>query len=814
MALFLIASTASAAGAQENHATAPRQPGPVSGSETLLPNGWSLSPAGAQVATGGFPLHVIAIPHTHLVVMMSNGYGEHFLSLIDSATARVVQRVPIHEGWMGLAVNAAGSRLYASSGAGDSILIFDLTNRQLKEEGAIALPAGTFPAGIVLGEGDRLLYVAGNLANKLLIVDTAQRKVVAEGPTGKKPYTCVVDSLHGHVYVSNWGENTLSVLDASSAKPVATVKVQEKPGDMVISPDRMRVFVTDGDRNLVSMVNTETQQAEEEIDVSLNRTPLAGSTPDGVALSANGRTLFVACANNNSVAVVDVTRRRHAAVPGFLPVGWFPSSLTVLGTGSEQRLVVANAKGAHSFENGSKFVLNSSDHINKGYVGLVLQGTVSVIPFRELKHLPVYTQQVLRNSPFTTPQASAAAPFALGRRGPIQHVIYIIKENRTYDQVLGDMKEGNGEASYAIFGEQVTPNQHAMARQFTLFDNLYHNAEVSATGHFWTDSAIAPEYVEKLWPSTYSGRGGHRMEYHDDDDDYPASGFLWDQCAKKGISYRSYGEFARVLGAAPGKVRPFTPSLQGHINPDYRGSDVIATVSDTERYGIWHREFMQFVEERSLPAFEVISLPGDHTVGTRPGAQTPRAMVAENDLMLAKMLDDISHSIYWKSTAVFVIEDDAQNGPDHIDCHRTTAFVLSPYIRRHFVDHTMYSSASVVRTMELLLGLPPMTQYDASAVPMWASFQAAPDMTPFSAVPARIPIEEKNTLQSYGAAESMRMPLDAADQADDGELNEILWKSVRGAGSEPPSRRLNAALTLQQMRQQSGQKHATTPSRQ
>ena len=773
------------------------QPGRVSAGTVLLPNGWKVSPAGAQIPVGGFPLRVVTVPHTDLAISTSNGYSEHFLSLIDLSRHRVVQRMPIADGWMGLAVTGDGKTVYASSGAGDSILVFHLDGTHLSPDGKISLPVDTFPAGITLNADASRLFIAGNLSNSMLVVDAASRKVLFSGSTGRKPYACALVPKHHAVYVSNWGEDNLSILDMNDGHLIARLQVREKPGDILTSPDGGRVFVTNGDRNIVSIIDTEKQRVSEEIDTSLNRTPLAGSTPDGLALSADGRTLFVANANNNSVAVVDVAAPLRSAVLGFIPSGWFPAAVAVAGEGKEQRLVIANAKGNQSYENESKWTPRDGAEINPnpGYVGRVLQGTVSVVPFTALRQLPLYTREVRRNSPFITPVPASAPPFPLGRSGPIQHVIYIIKENRTYDQVLGDMPEGNGEASYAIFGSQVTPNQHKIARQFTLIDNLYHNAEVSATGHFWVNSAISSEYVEKLWPSSYSGRGGRkRVEYHEDADDFPASGFIWDECARKGISYRSYGEFGR--GSDPGKVQPTMASLQDHLSPAYRGADVIASFSDLERYTAWKSEFDSYVKQGSLPTFEVLSLPGDHTVGTRPGAQTPRAMVAENDLVLAKMIDDISHSPFWKDTAIFVIEDDAQNGPDHVDCHRTTAFVVSPYVRRHFVDHTMYSAVSIVRTMELLLGLPPMTQYDSAATPMWSLFQGTPDLTPFIALPAQISIEERNTSKSYGAALSLRMPLDAADEADDGQLNEILWKSVRGADAQMPSRRLDARLII------------------
>jgi YVTN family beta-propeller protein len=775
----------------------PSLPGRLSPDTVLLPNGWKLSPAGDQIPVGGMPLNVIAIPNTNLAISTSNGYSDHVLSLIDLDRHDVVQQVPIAAGWMGLAVTADGQTVYASAGGQDNILVFHLRGRRLSSDGEITLPPGAFPSGITLNGDDSRLFISANLADSVLAVDTASRKVVFRGATGHKPYACAFVQKRHAVYVSNLGEDNLTILDADDGHLIARVVVHEKPSAILASSDGERVFVTNGDRNIVSIIDTATQRVAEEIDISLDRTPLAGSMPDGLALSPDGHTLFVANADNNSVAVVDVTARLHSVVLGFLPSGWFPTSVAVAGRGKEQKLVIANGKGGQSYENGTKWTPGVANNPNPGYIGRVLQGTISVVPLVALRKLPLYTRQVRNNSPFNTPVFAAPPPFPLGPGGPIKHVIYIIKENRTYDQVLGDMPEGNGEPSYAIFGSQVTPNQHAMARQFNLIDNLYHNAEISATGHFWTDSAIASEYVEKLWPSVNSGRGGKaRLDFHDDPDDYPTSGFIWDMCAKKGLSYRSYGEFGRVHGAPEGDVHAAMASLQGHVSPTYRGADAIATVSDSERYAIWKREFTSYVKQGYLPTFEVISLPGDHTVGTRPGAQTPRAMVAENDLALGRMVDDISHSPFWKDTAIFVIEDDAQNGPDHIDCHRTTAFVVSPYVRRKFVDHTMYSAVSVVRTMELLLGLAPMTQYDAAATPMWSLFQRDPDLGPFTALSALISTEELNTKNSYGAALSLKMRLDEADEEDDGQLNEILWKSIRGADAQMPSRRLKAQLAI------------------
>jgi YVTN family beta-propeller protein len=773
-----------------------QSPGKESSGRVLLPNGWYLSPAGQEVALGGFPLRVVAVPRSPYAIVTSNGYGQHFLAVLNIKTRTVENKAPIHEGWMGLAVSSDGSTVYASAGGEDRILTFRFRQGALTPLSSIPLPKGSFPAGLALSPDDKVLYIAANLRNTAIAVDVQTGKILFDAPVGRKPYMCALNRSMDRLYVTNWGEDSVSVLNAHSGERTGSITVEAKPNDLLFSHDGRILFAANGDHNSISVIDVSANRVVEQIDVSPLQEKLSGTIPNALALSSEGKTLYVADANNNAVAVIDVSRPDRSVIRGFIPTGWFPAGLATVRIHAKDTLIVTNAKGAQSYGIGDLLGPGVHYSTTSSFTAQLLQGTVSFIPEPSKATLLQYTLQVRANRPAAAGSGVAEPPFALGAAGPIQHVIYIIKENRTYDQVLGDMPEGKGDARYTLFGEQVSPNQHAMARQFTLIDNLYHNAEVSATGHFWTDSAYSTEYVEKLWPATYSGRGGRstRPDYHDDDDDYPASGFLWDECARQGISYRSYGEFARVRGASPGHVIASTKTLVDHINPDYLGSDAISSFSDLQRYAVWHREFEQFVGAGSMPAFQVISLPGDHTLGTRPGVLTPQAMVAENDYALGKMLDDISHSPFWSTTAVFVIEDDPQSGPDHVDCHRTTAFVLSPFVRHAFVDHTMYSSVSILRTMELILGLPPMTEYDAAATPMWNLFQAKADLSPFVAKPAQINLEEKNTLLSYGAAESMKMPLDAADQANDQELNRILWKSIRGSDSTPPPLRMGGVV--------------------
>jgi YVTN family beta-propeller protein len=651
-----------------------------------------------------------------------------------------------------------------------------------------------------------VLYIAANLGNSAMAVDTGTRKVLYQQPVGAKPYTCALSRSTGRLYVSNWGANTVSVLMAASGKAVSEIPVQDKPGDLLATPDGTLVFAVNTDRNTVSVIDTKENRVIEQIETSILPDAPPGSTPNALAFDARSRILYVANADNNSIAVIDVARRGKSKLLGFIPTAWYPTGVALSTTGAQPKLVVINGKGAQSYANAVTWsgaispltrpgVATVADSRNPGYIGNMLQGSVSFVSLPDRAQLAHYTAQVRQNTPVANP--AIAAPIALGKASPIRHIVYIIKENRTYDQIFGDMKEGNGDPDYCLFPDRITPNHHALAREFVLIDNLYHNAEVSATGHFWVNSAYDRDYVEKFWPSTYSGRGKkERADYHDDAEAYPSHGFLWDLCARFGLTYRSYGEFARVAGAKEGGVRAATASLVGHVNPTYRGPDYIAGMGDMERYQIWLKEFREFERQGTMPQFQVLSLPGDHTLGTRPGRQTPRAMLAENDLALGKMVDAISHSEFWKDTAIFVIEDDPQNGPDHVDCHRTPALVISPYVRHGYVDHQMYSAVSMLRTMELLLGLPPMSQYDAAAVPMWGLFQASPDDHHYVAREPGIPIDEKNTVLSYGARKSMKMDLDEADDADEDELNEIVWKSVKGKASPLPVRRTAAFVTL------------------
>lgn len=761
-----------------------RKPGPA-----LLPNGWGLSPAGRQMEIGGMPLKLEPLRDGRHLLAASDGFGEHFLAVIDLAEEKVSQRISMTQGWMGLAVSPDSRFVYASAGGEDRVLVYRAAAGRLTFDHEIPFEPRTFPAGLAMNRDGSRLYVTANLANAVKVVDLKTNRVVNTLPAGEKPYTCAISDDESRVYVSNWGEDTISVLALPQAQTIHKIRVREKPNDLALTRDGRRLFVANGNRNTVSVIDTVEQRVSEEIDVALFPNSPPGSTPNALTISPSGDTLYVASAGNNVLAVIDISRAGESHPRGFIPTGWYPTGVYV--DAARKKLVVANGKGTASKPNAALWSESATDSKNAGYVGNLLGGSLSFIDLPDNRELARLSGKAHRNHPASRNAGrNVRAPFPLGERSPIRYVFYIIKENRTYDNIFGDMKEGNGDPDYCLFPEKVTPNHHALAREFVLLDNVFHNAEVSASGHHWVTSAYATDYVEKFWPAMYAGKGRQRPSLHDDPEAFSAAGFLWDLAARAGLSYRSYGEFARMAFAEPGKVRPATPSLAGHIHPTYYGADGIQQMPDRKRLELWKADFERIAAAGDLQRLTILSLPGDHLVGTKPGFQTPRAMMAENDWALGQIIDTLSHSRFWKQMAIFVVEDDTQGGPDHVDVHRGPTLVVSPYVRRHAVDSTMYSSSSVLRTMEAILGLPAMTQYDAAATPMWASFQAVPDARPYAGLGARVDLGEMNTSLAYGAKRSIELGLEVADTADDREYNEIIWKAVKGAASPLPPRRV------------------------
>jgi hypothetical protein len=459
-------------------------------------------------------------------------------------------------------------------------------------------------------------------------------------------------------------------------------------------------------------------------------------------------------------------------------VGWFP---TALATSPDNRtLFVANGKGLRSRANYPPQA-SAPRRLHKGppsdHIGRTLEGSISFITRPTLDEMQRFTEQVRRNSPYT-PSALRTAPThsdsvipdAVGQPCPIKYVLYIIKENRTYDQVLGDFKDaagrpaGNGDPNLTIYGEKITPNQHRLAREYVLLDNLFCNGEVSLDGHSWCQAAISTDHNQRTWLASYSGHG---VVPGNDEMDTPAAGFLWDLCRRNGLSFRNYGEGAK------------------HVPSANRGT--WSGGRDMDRVQGWIADLHTAERNGELPRFAIMSLGENHTRGTTPGAFTPEACVASNDLGLARIVEAASRSKFWNQMAIFVIEDDAQNGPDHVDAHRTVGFVISPFCKRGAVDSTLYTTASMIRTMELILGLPPMTQFDAGATPMFNCFQKTCQAMPFTALTPAVNLLAKNTAKSPFAKESARMNFREYDLAPEDELNRILWCAARGTDAPYPT---------------------------
>ena len=800
-------------------------PGPRPDGSVLLPNQWSLRPAGKQVELGDFPVNVAVHPGGAYAAVLHCGFGAHEVVVVDLGTAKVVSRTRLHEAFYGVEFSGDGKKLFCS-GAGDEVVhCYEFLEGTLGADNPIHLrDAGLngVPAGLAVERGGGRLWTADLWGNRVTRVDlrtdakpveilfganSMEKAEAAAKPapdfdtlaatkradaalmhprsTDTFPYACRLDEKRQRLYVSLWAQAAVAVVDTASGRVLDRWPTQEHPCEMALSRSGKRLFVANSARNTVTVFDADAGRAVETISAGLYPQSLPGSTPNSVALSPDEHTLFIANADNNTVAVFDVSKPGKSRSLGFIPVGWYPTSVRVTPDGS--RLLVANGKGAASKAN------------PKGqFTGGLLTGGLSIIELpsgkREFdRRMAEYTAAAYRTSPLrpdskpvSSGEAGNPVPRVPGLPSPIKYCLYIIKENRTYDQVLGDMPEGNGDAKLCLFPERVTPNHHRLAREFVLLDNFYVDAEVSADGHEWSMGAYATDFVEKTWPLDYRKGSSKKFPYPSEGVfpvAYPAGGYIWDRARAAGVSYRSYGEFVQN-GAnvdAPSTTR--VPALRGHFDERFHGFDL--SYPDARRADRFIGELARFEREGEMPRLQILRLPNDHTCGASRGMRTPTAYLGDNDLALGRVVEAVSRSKFWSQTAIFVVEDDAQNGPDHVDAHRSIAFVISPYTRRHAVDSTMYSSASVLRTMELILGLSPMSQFDAAAMPMHRAFQPTPDPAPYQAMPTRVDVDERNGPLAWGG--QFKMDFSKEDAADDLLLNEVVWRSVRGVASPMPA---------------------------
>jgi DNA-binding beta-propeller fold protein YncE len=765
-----------------------------------LPNGWSLTPLGRSLLLGDLPLN-IAVSHSgKLIAVTNNGQSTQTIQLIDAVQFRLLSEVVIPKSWLGLVFSGDEKSLYASGGNDNRILKYNILQGRLVLADSISLgkrwPVKISPAGMDIDNVSRKLYVVTKENNCLYTVDLKTGKSDSLA-LGAEAYTCLLSPDRKELYISLWGGDKILVYHTGLKKIIRRIAVGDNPNDICLTKNGKFLFVANANDNSVSVIDIKKGEVVETLNAALYPASRTGSTTNGVALSKDNKTLYIANADNNCLAVFDVSRPGSCKSRGFIPVGWYPTAVKVIGN----RVFVANGKGFTSLPNPRYRAFDTQKTLayQKGakkqeYIAGLFRGTLSVFSEPTEAQLGKYSKLVYENSPYdkndelTAPgEKGNPVLMKIGGPSPIKHVFYIIKENRTYDQVLGDMPEGNGDSSLCIFGEKITPNLHALAKEFVLLDNFYVDAEVSADGHNWSMGGYATDYLEKTWPTSYGGRGG---TYDGEGNRAIANnkgGFIWNQCARAGVSYRTYGEFAD-------DYKPNIPILKGHYCHYYTGWD--QKVRDTTRVGQWERDFDSLVAMHALPQLNTLRIINDHTEGLRKGRPTPFAHCADNDLAVGMLVNHLSRSPVWKESVVFVLEDDAQDGPDHVDAHRSTAYVAGGFVKRHLVDHTMYSTTSVLHTIELILGIPPMTQYDAAAMPLWRCFSDSADLTPFDVKPLQTDINARNTVENVWQRKSETFDFSKEDRIPDRVFTEVIWKAVKGPDAVVPAPRRAAFVKL------------------
>ena len=796
--------------------------------------------------------------------------------------------------------------------------------------------APVYPTGVALSEDGNTLFVANNLGDSLGIIEDLRgaRKLVridlrrnSAGEHFIYPYAVAVASQGANTkaYVSCWNDDAVAVVQpGKSAQPVARVPVGRHPTVMLFNPERTRLFVANSNDDSVSVIDTQTNKEVERISVRLSEDVPRGNSPEGLALS--GDDLYVANAHSNSVAVVELSgnsrgevsneSEARSKVRGYIPTGQYPSAVALVGktifvgngkgTGVRNSSLVVDNSGRVPNAPNERFPMGTGRAAGQGgqYSTALVVGNISAVSLPDDPALARYTQQVMRNNGLLGPRQVRLFP----GRSPIKHVIYVIKENRTYDQLFGDLpasgngSKADGDPSLAIFGasdaaatldgerQDITPNHRALALRFGLLDRFFVNSEASPDGHNWSTAAFSTDYVDKAFRWNYSRRGrtydyegfnrlpnyeplrgapslfGPTVEKEDianfmrrfipylhgsRDVAEPETLYLWDAAARAGLSYRNYGEFVATLSEADVKaIRenrsksypdlsptvsafPTKKSLEGRFSNDFRNFDmqtpdamtvesyraarttngaVSALIGSTHaesrfrgssRLDVWLQEFRGFSTERAagtadrMPHLSILRLPNDHTDGVGAHRPTPQFYVADNDYAVGLLVEAVSNSPYWKDTAIVVVEDDAQDGPDHIDAHRSVALVISAYNRPGALVHEFHNTVSLIRTIELLLGLEPMNQLDATATPI-DLFRAEPDLRPYKAVLPTVSLDNLLTPPASSAAAAYWMrrtaeqDLTHADMADPEVLNRIIWYSVKGDVPMPEARRLPA----------------------
>ncbi len=759
-----------------------------------LPNEWSITPIGENLPLGDLPLNISVSPDKKLAAVTNNGQSIQSIQLVDITNRTISDTKEIKSSWYGLAWSDDSKTLYASGGNGNCIYKFDVTNNKLRYIDSVSLgkpwPNKISVAGITVDDDKNVLYAVTKENNSLYKVDLSSYKIVNKIELGGEGFTCVLSPDKKLLYVTCWGCDKVEVFDTENMRLNGTFITGDNPNEIIINKDGSKLFVANSNDNSVSVIDTREGKVTEVLSASLFPDAPPGSTTNGLALSEDEKTLYIANADNNCLSVFDLSNPSLSVSKGFIPTGWYPTCVRVVNG----NIFVTNGKGLTSLANPrgpnpTKKKIKAGHHEGDKneevqYIGGLFKGTLNIISEPDEAQLSIFSQTVYDNSPHSreddsliSVEADNPVPMKSGDVSPIRYVFYVIKENRTFDQVLSDIPGCNGDTSLLLFGERITPNQHALAKEFVLLDNFYVNGEVSADGHNWSMGAYATDYLEKTWPTSYGGRGG---DYDSEGNRRIANnkgGFFWDMCKQFGITYRTYGEFADDYKAN-------IPSLENRLCTYFTGYDT--DVMDTIRFSQWKRDFDSLLAIDDVPRFNTVRFGNDHTDGLKLNRPTPFAHVADNDLAVGKFVDYLSHSRIWNESVIFVLEDDAQNGPDHVDAHRSTAYIAGGFVKRKFTDHTMYSTAGMLRTMELILGLPPMSQYDAGAEPMWRCFANVCDTTPFSFIPSNVDLSEKNLAMNFWQQKSEEFDLTKEDRVPDNDFNRVIWYAVRGSQEYPP----------------------------
>lgn len=798
-----------------------RWTGPQADGSVLLNSGWTIRPAGRQVPLSTLPMSSVLTPDGRYLLVLHSGYRKPSIVVLNSKTLAEVSKIELTDAWLGLALSPNGRNVYAGGGSTASV-----HEMALSAEGRIT-PTRTFPlvapaemkhedftGDVTVSADGRLLYAAMVHRDQIAVINLASGMVIERFKTGRRPYRILLDPNGRAVYVSSWADSSVVIHKPESGEMLARVATGPHPTDMVWRDRqnaqeeeesqqklRGRIFVAAANTNSVfvlGVTDSNSVSRIETINVSLYPDQPAGMTPSALALDATNNRLYIVCSDANAAAVADISTGR-SRVLGFIPTGWYPVAARVL---PDSQVAIFNGRGGRSFPNPDgpqpdrRPAVSHEGIRNPGYVGNLQLGSASVLNSPSEADLARYTATVRANSAYKNgmtelPSAfSEVVPGTSARKSPIQHVIYVVKENRTYDQMFGDMPSGNGDASLTLFGEDVAPNHRKLAREFAQLDNFYVSADVSADGHNWSTSAIANDYVQKFWPNSYAGRRKHYDYEGGEPAALPPAGYIWTNAAAAGISMRNYGWWATNMETAQPTGAPQIkdvrdPVLARLTNMKFRSFDM--DYPDVERIKVFLEDLKEFERSGEMPRLMFVRIGNDHTSGTAPGAITPKGAVADNDVALGMLVEALSRSRFWAKTAIFVLEDDAQNGPDHVDSHRSPGFVISPYSRGRGVVSVHYNTTSMLRTMELILGLKPMTHFDAAATPMVACFNAAPDLTPYTPVTPKQSLTERNPGSAPGAKKSAAMDFREADLIDDDELNDVLWRAIKG--TEPPAPR-------------------------